>query len=311
MPETEPDPVRQYLDRIGQTELLTAEDEVRLAKTMELGTNALNELVSKSDKISEGEMQELLEAIEQGAHARQQFIEANLRLVVSIAKRYVHKVRTSELLDLVQEGNMGLHTAVDKFDYRRGFKFSTYATWWITQAITRSLSNNERTIRVPVQVEDNISTVIKTKQLFYTREGREPDAQEIAEESGLSIQKVKNAVEVLSSTADIVSLNNPVSDDEMAAELVNFIEDTKVDIESEILHEAGESQLFDLLRNSLDEREIKVMILRYGIGGAEEHTLEQLGKVLGVTRERIRQIETSALMKMREYADKNKLEVAI
>jgi RNA polymerase primary sigma factor len=262
------DPVRQYLKEIGAYSLLTQADETRLARLIEDGSPA-----------------------EQAA-ARRQFIQSNLRLVVSIAKKYASS--GLPLLDLVQEGNLGLMRAVEKFDYRKGFKFSTYATWWIRQAITRAIADKGRTIRVPVHMVETLTRVSRAQGRLVKMLGREPTPAELAVESGMTLDKVEDALRV---APEPVSLSEPVGEED--SELEDFIKDENAaepfEAAAELLRQA------DLRRvlQTLSERERKVLEMRFGLGSGEPRTLEEVGKAFNLTRERIRQIEAKALSKLR------------
>lgn len=268
------DSVRMYLKEIGKIDLLTFEQEVEYAKAIELGSE----------------------------DARKNLINANLRLVVSIAKKYIGRGLT--FLDLVQEGNQGLMRAVEKFDWKRGFKFSTYATWWIRQAITRAIADQAKTIRIPVHMVETINKVYKATRALTQRLGHEPDIAQIAEEVGISIDKVE---EIYRISQDTTSLATPVGDDEDSF-LGDFIEDTTQlspyeETSMELLRESIEEVL-----ESLDERESKVLSLRFGLMGETPKTLEEVGKIFNVTRERIRQIEAKALRKLRHPSRRKKLQ---
>ncbi len=267
------DPVRMYLKEIGKVDLLTAEEEIELAKKMEQG-----------DEIS-----------------KRKLAEANLRLVVSIAKRYVG--RGMLFLDLIQEGNMGLMKAVEKFDYRKGYKFSTYATWWIRQAITRSIADQARTIRIPVHMVETINKLIRVSRQLLQDLGREPTPEEIAEERNLDVEKVR---EIIKLSQDPVSLETPIGEEE-DSHLGDFIPDDDAQAPSEaatfiLLKE----QLVDVL-DTLTKREQKVLRLRFGLDDGRPRTLEEVGKEFDVTRERIRQIEAKALRKLRHPSRSKKL----
>lgn len=259
------DPVRMYLKEIGRVDLLTAEEEVELAKRIE-----------QNDE-----------------EAKKQLAEANLRLVVSIAKRYVG--RGMLFLDLIQEGNMGLIKAVEKFDYRKGFKFSTYATWWIRQAITRAIADQARTIRIPVHMVETINKLIRIQRQLLQDLGREPTPEEIGKEMDLTPEKVR---EILKIAQEPVSLETPIGEED-DSHLGDFIEDQEVTSPSDhAAYELLKEQLEDVL-DTLTDREENVLRLRFGLDDGRTRTLEEVGKVFGVTRERIRQIEAKALRKLR------------
>ncbi|WP_368259496.1 RNA polymerase sigma factor RpoD, partial [Enterococcus sp. 2201sp1_2201st1_C11_2201SCRN_220225] len=259
------DPVRMYLKEIGRVPLLTAEEEVALAL-----------------KIEEGDQE-----------AKQRLAEANLRLVVSIAKRYVG--RGMQFLDLIQEGNMGLMKAVEKFDYRKGFKFSTYATWWIRQAITRAIADQARTIRIPVHMVETINKLIRIQRQLLQDLGREPTPEEIGAEMDLPTEKVR---EILKIAQEPVSLETPIGEED-DSHLGDFIEDQEATSPADhAAYELLKEQLEDVL-DTLTDREENVLRLRFGLDDGRTRTLEEVGKVFGVTRERIRQIEAKALRKLR------------
>jgi RNA polymerase primary sigma factor len=286
---------RQYLREIGQIPLLTAADEVDLARRVEAGLFAEERLVGASDVDSQLAM-DLDRLVVLGRMAKHRLIEANLRLVVSVAKRYVGRGVT--MLDLVQEGNLGLIRAVEKFDYTRGYKFSTYATWWIRQAMSRALADQARTIRVPLHVVELINRVVRVQRRMLQERGYEPTPQEVAAQLGLAPERVS---EVLRLAQEPMSLYAPVGDENDVA-LGDLIEDG--DAASPV-----ESAAFLLLREHLDavlstlgERERKVVQLRYGLADGRPRTLEEIGRIFGVTRERIRQIESKTLSKLRDHA---------
>ena len=267
------DPVRMYLKEIGKIKLLSPEEELEVARRM-----------------AEGD-----------ADARKKMTESNLRLVVSIAKRYVG--RGMQLLDLVQEGNLGLLKAVEKFDYTKGYKFSTYATWWIRQAITRAIADQARTIRIPVHMVETINRVIRTAHSMVQELGREPSAEEIAAEMKLDVSKVE---EILKIAQEPVSLETPIGEEE-DSHLGDFIQD-------EVVSQPAEAASFTLLREQLEEvlttltpREEQVLRMRFGLSDGKSHTLEEVGKEFDVTRERIRQIESKALRKLRHPSRSKKL----
>ena len=285
------DLVRQYLREIGEYELLTAADEVTLAKAIEAGRDAHGEL-QRSESVPTGRRRELDALARAGADAKQAFIQSNLRLVVSIAKRY--QSSGLPLLDLVQEGNLGLIRAVEKFEYRKGFKFSTYATWWIRQAISRAIADKSRTIRVPVHMVETVAQVTRATGRLARSLGREPTVVEIATDTGMSPEKVMDAQRV---APDPVSLFEQVGDDN--AELVDFLEDRNAETPFEVAATAMQHHELWTVLGSLSEREQRVLELRFGLVGDRPRTLEEVGQEFQVTRERIRQIEAKALSKLR------------
>jgi RNA polymerase primary sigma factor len=285
------DTVGLYLDEVSEHELLTAEDEVHLARAMEQGRKARAKI--DSGEYQRSERAKLMRAIEAGEDAKMAFIRSNLRLVISIAKRYTG--RGLDLLDLIQEGNLGLIRAVEKFDWRKGFKFSTYATWWIRQAITRGLGNNGRTIRLPVHMVDVVRTVHDTKQVLHDQFHRTPTLEEISEASGLDPERVMAALEA---PAETISLDRPVGEDGDAA-LQDFVQDEEaLDPEDRAASAWRRDRLIKALRY-LDQEEQQVLWLRFGLDGDEPWTLSDVGKVVNATRERVRQIEARGLAKLR------------
>ncbi|MCR5237902.1 MAG: RNA polymerase sigma factor RpoD [Lachnospiraceae bacterium] len=267
------DPVRMYLKEIGKVPLLSAEEEVELAKRMELGDQ----------------------------EAKNKLAEANLRLVVSIAKRYVG--RGMLFLDLIQEGNLGLIKAVEKFDYRKGYKFSTYATWWIRQAITRAIADQARTIRIPVHMVETINKLIRVSRQLLQELGREPTPEEIAAEMNMPVEKVR---EILKISQEPVSLETPIGEEE-DSHLGDFIQDEQVPVPADAAaFELLKEQLNEVL-DTLTEREQKVLRLRFGLDDGKARTLEEVGRQFNVTRERIRQIEAKALRKLRHPSRSRKL----
>ena len=270
------DPVRMYLKEIGKVPLLTAEEEIELSKQMELGG-------------------------EEGKRAQQRLAEANLRLVVSIAKRYVG--RGMLFLDLIQEGNLGLIKAVEKYDYRKGFKFSTYATWWIRQAITRAIADQARTIRIPVHMVETINKLIRVSRQLLQELSREPTPEEIAEEMGMSVERVREIPKI---SQEPVSLETPIGEEE-DSHLGDFIQDDNVPVPADAAaFTLLKEQLVEVL-GTLTEREQKVLRLRFGLDDGRARTLEEVGKEFNVTRERIRQIEAKALRKLRHPSRSRKL----
>ncbi len=277
------DPVRMYLREIGRVPLLSAEEEVRLARRMERGRlELLKPVISRDYRI-----------IEDGEEAQRRLTEANLRLVVSVAKKYIG--RGMSLLDLIQEGNIGLIRAVEKFDYTKGYKFSTYATWWIRQAITRAIADQARTIRIPVHMVETINRLIRISRRLLQDLGREPTSEEIAEQMEISPEKVREIIKV---SQEPVSLETPIGEED-DSHLGDFIEDhTALAPADAASHQLLKEQVEDVLE-SLTERERKVLQLRFGLDDGRSRTLEEVGKEFHVTRERIRQIEAKALRKLR------------
>jgi len=294
------DAVGAYLDEVSGHELLTAEDEVRLARAMEAGRRAFHRL--ETEDLPAAERADLEQAVDLADDAKAAFIRSNLRLVISIAKRY--SGRGLDLLDLIQEGNLGLIRAVEKFDWRKGFKFSTYATWWIRQAITRGLGNHGRTIRLPVHMVDVVRTVQEAEMTLHEQYRRAPTIAEISLVSGLDEEKI---VIALNAPGETISLDRRVGDDG-DAELGDFVQDeTALDPFVEVAEGARREELAKAL-DSLEERERKVIDLRYGLDGSQPRTLSDVGTILGITRERVRQIETRALSKLRHPSTNYDLE---
>ncbi len=298
------DPVRMYLKEIGKVPLLTAAEEIDLAMKIEAGVAATEELDRAEDEGIELERRDKrrLTRVEQvGIDAKQALIEANLRLVVSIAKRYVG--RGMLFLDLIQEGNLGLIRAVEKFDYTKGFKFSTYATWWIRQAITRAIADQARTIRIPVHMVETINKLVRIQRQLLQQLGREPTPEEIGEEMGLPADRVR---EIQKISQEPVSLETPIGEEE-DSQLGDFIEDEAAVVPPDA---ASFSMLQEQLGKVLDglaERERKVISLRFGLEDGHPRTLEEVGREFGVTRERIRQIESKTLAKLRHPSRSSKL----
>jgi RNA polymerase sigma factor (sigma-70 family) len=286
------DSVGMYLESVAEHELLSAEDEVTLARAMERGKKAQRRL-DTAEGLTAYERAELYRAIHAADEAKAEFIRSNLRLVISIAKRYTG--RGLDLLDLVQEGNLGLIRAVEKFDWRKGFKFSTYATWWIRQAITRGLGNQGRTIRLPVHMVDVVRTVQETALSLSERLRRSPTIAEISEASGLDLERVRVA---LDAPGDTVSLDRPVGTDG-DAELSDFVEDDDAVDPFTLAAELSARRHLEQAMCLLDDREREVIRLRYGLDGSSPRTLSDVGKHFDLTRERIRQIEGRALAKLR------------
>ena len=295
------DTVGLYLERVSDHTLLTAEDEVSLARTMESGRRAQAEL-DAAGKLTPKERAKLYRLIHAGGEAKMTFIQANLRLVISIAKRY--SGRGLDLLDLIQEGNLGLIRAVEKFDWRKGFKFSTYATWWIRQAIARGVGNQARTIRLPVHMVDIVRTVQETRLILTEELRRPPTDLEIAESSGLRLERVVAAISVPS---DTISLDRPVGE-EGDAELHDFIGDGQMpDPFTHTAEIMRRRHLLDAL-GLLTETERNVLYLRFGLDGGEPRTLSDVGKIYNLTKERVRQIESKALSKLRHPSSPVELE---
>ncbi len=298
------DPVRMYLKEIGKVNLLSSDEEVQLAQDMSAGAAAkeqLEELQKAGETIPDDVAKELNRAIKRGERAKQRLAEANLRLVVSIAKRYVG--RGMQFLDLIQEGNLGLIKAVEKFDYTKGYKFSTYATWWIRQAITRAIADQARTIRIPVHMVETINKVIRVSRQLLQELGHDPTPEEIAADMDMPVERVR---EILKIAQEPVSLETPIGEEE-DSHLGDFIPD-------EDASEPAEAASFTLLKEQLVEvlstltpREEKVLKLRFGIEDGRTRTLEEVGKEFNVTRERIRQIEAKALRKLRHPSRSKKL----
>ena len=299
------DPVRMYLKEIGKVSLLTAAEEVDLAMKIEAGVEAMAQLDASEEEggvpLERRERRRLSRIEQVGLDAKQQLIEANLRLVVSIAKRYVG--RGMLFLDLIQEGNLGLIRAVEKFDYTKGFKFSTYATWWIRQAITRAIADQARTIRIPVHMVETINKLVRIQRQLLQSLGREPTPEEIAEEMGLTPERVR---EIKKISQEPVSLETPIGEEE-DSQLGDFIEDDAAVVPPDA---ASFSMLQEQLAKTLEglaERERKVITLRFGLEDGHPRTLEEVGREFGVTRERIRQIESKTLAKLRHPSRSQKL----
>ena len=271
------DPVRLYLKEIGKYPLLTTEEEIALAKQIAEGTP------------------------EEQAAAKKKLSEANLRLVVSIAKRYVG--RGMQFLDLIQEGNLGLIKAAEKFDYTKGYKFSTYATWWVRQAITRAIADQARTIRIPVHMVETINRIVRVNRQLQQKLGREPRPEEIAKELGISVSKVQEIIKI---AQEPVSLETPIGEEE-DSHLGDFIEDENAPAPAEVASNAMMREQLQEVLHTLTPREEKVIRLRFGLEDGQAHTLEEVGKEFNVTRERIRQIEAKALRKIRHPGRSKKL----
>lgn len=303
------DPVRMYLKEIGKVNLLTSDEEVELARAMVLGAESAQQLEEAEEaknadeavSLTKEEEIELKRLVKKGNLAKQRLAEANLRLVVSIAKRYVG--RGMLFLDLIQEGNLGLIKAVEKFDYTKGYKFSTYATWWIRQAITRAIADQARTIRIPVHMVETINKVIRVSRQLLQELGHDPSPEEISEEMNMPVDKVR---EILKIAQEPVSLETPIGEEE-DSHLGDFIPDEDASEPSEAASfTLLKEQLVDVL-STLTPREEKVLKLRFGIEDGRTRTLEEVGKEFNVTRERIRQIEAKALRKLRHPSRSKKL----
>ncbi|MEN9342268.1 MAG: polymerase sigma factor SigA [Candidatus Parcubacteria bacterium] len=271
-----PDAVQMYLKEIGKTALLSKDEEKDLARRAEKGDE----------------------------EARQKLIRANLRLVVSIAKRYINRTPHLGILDLIQEGNIGLSRAVDKFDYRKGFKFSTYATWWIRQAINRALADQSRTVRIPVHMVEVISKYTQTRRQLIQELGRDPLAEEIAAEMGIDVEKVRHIQKI---SQEVLSIETPIGDEDDSV-LGDFIEDQSNPRPDQLAARAYLRDLIGEILSDLSDREQKILRMRFGLEDGVSHTLEEVGKVFGVTRERIRQIEAKALERIREHGKAKSLE---
>ena len=306
------DLVRMYLKEIGKVPLLSADEEIELAQKMEAGSVAVEKIPLLKERLAEtGDEQEKEEIqaeikalqldVDRGSDAKKRLAEANLRLVVSIAKRYVG--RGMLFLDLIQEGNLGLIKAVEKFDYRKGYKFSTYATWWIRQAITRAIADQARTIRIPVHMVETINKLIRVSRQLLQELGREPTPEEIAEEMKMPVERVR---EILKISQEPVSLETPIGEEE-DSHLGDFIKDDNVPVPADAAaFTLLKEQLIEVL-GTLTEREQKVLRLRFGLDDGRARTLEEVGKEFNVTRERIRQIEAKALRKLRHPSRSRKL----
>ncbi len=305
------DPVRMYLKEIGKVPLLSADEEIELAQNMEDGavaTEKINVLKGRLDGAAEEETAEIKEElktlhsdVDKGADAKKRLAEANLRLVVSIAKRYVG--RGMLFLDLIQEGNLGLIKAVEKFDYKKGYKFSTYATWWIRQAITRAIADQARTIRIPVHMVETINKLIRVSRQLLQELGREPSPEEIAKEMNMPVERVR---EILKISQEPVSLETPIGEEE-DSHLGDFIKDDNVPVPADAAAFTLLKEQLEEVLGTLTEREQKVLTLRFGLEDGRARTLEEVGKEFNVTRERIRQIEAKALRKLRHPSRSRKL----
>jgi RNA polymerase primary sigma factor len=298
------DPVRMYLKEIGKVPLLTAAQEIDLAMKIEAGLEAtarIEEAEEAGITLDRAERRRLMRIEAVGIEAKQQLVEANLRLVVSIAKRYVG--RGMLFLDLIQEGNLGLIRAVEKFDYTKGFKFSTYATWWIRQAITRAIADQARTIRIPVHMVETINKLIRVQRSLLQELGREPTPEEIGEKMEMTADRVR---EILKISQEPVSLETPIGEEE-DSQLGDFIEDGEAVVPPEAASFSMLQEQLSKVLDGLSERERKVIELRFGLTDGHPRTLEEVGREFGVTRERIRQIESKTLCKLRHPSRSSKL----
>ncbi|HEY2815106.1 MAG TPA: RNA polymerase sigma factor RpoD [Acidimicrobiales bacterium] len=303
---TSSDPVRMYLKEIGRVPLLSAAEEVTLAKRIEAGGLASEKLADLSalrelDTLDFAERRGLERLARDGEEAKSELIQANLRLVVSIAKRYVG--RGMLFLDLIQEGNLGLMRAVEKFDYTKGFKFSTYATWWIRQAITRAIADQARTIRIPVHMVESINKVHRVQRQMLQELEREPTVEELADKVGMTAARVR---EIMRISQDPLSLDSPVGEED-DSNLADFIEDAQAEAPAEIAARMMLNSAVLEALGELNEREQQVVRLRFGLEDGQARTLEEVGKEFGVTRERIRQIESKTLAKLRHPHRSQKL----
>jgi RNA polymerase nonessential primary-like sigma factor len=287
------DLVRVYLNTIGKTALLTAEQEVELAKRIEAGLYA-ERLLAEKQGLSPARQRDYKALVIDGKAAKRHLLEANLRLVVSVAKRYTGHGMT--FLDLIQEGNVGLIRAVEKFDYTKGFKFSTYATWWIRQAITRAMADSGRTIRLPVHLAEQVNKVVRTRRRVHQELEREPTAEELGLELDMTPERI---TELLEYSRDLVSLDQTVGTDE-ESRLGDFIEDADAAVaEDAVAFQMMKGDVRHVL-STLEERERDVVVLRFGLDGGQPRTLEQIGKQFGLSRERVRQIERETMAKLRD-----------
>jgi RNA polymerase primary sigma factor len=299
-----PDPVRQYLKEIGRVPLLTGPEEVDLAKKVEAGvaaTGALEQAKADGVKLPTAELRHLRRVEAAGAAAKKHMVAANLRLVVSIARRYAN--RGLSLLDLIQEGSLGLIRAVEKFDYTRGFKFSTYATWWIRQAISRAIADQGRTIRIPVHMVETINQVTRIQRGLVQELGREPSEDEIGERAEMTAQRVREIIKLAQSPA---SLDSPIGEDG-DGKLGDFIEDSEAIAPPDAADVSMMQEQLRAILGTLPDRERRVIELRYGLVDGHPRTLEEVGREFGVTRERIRQIEAKTLTKLRHPSRLGKL----
>lgn len=298
------DPVRMYLKEIGRVELLKGDEEYELALLIDRAKKVREEYENRlrnSDKISSEEIAEYEDIFKKGEFASKKLVEANLRLVVSIAKRYVS--RGLQFLDLIQEGNMGLMKAVGKFDHTKGYKFSTYATWWIRQAITRAIADQARTIRIPVHMVETINKMVRTQRTLTQELEREPTPEEVAERMGISVERVQS---IQKTAQEPISLESPVGEEEDSS-LGDFIPDNDILTPYEFTSKEMLKRELDAALETLTDREEKVLRMRFGLLDGKSRTLEEVGKEFNVTRERIRQIEAKAIRKLRSPNRSKKL----
>ena len=301
MDELLDDPVKNYLKQIGRVSLLNAEQEVDLSERIEAGLYAQHLLDTESDQMDFKRKRELKWAANDGRRAKDHLLEANLRLVVSLAKRYTG--RGMLFLDLIQEGNLGLIRAVEKFDYQKGFKFSTYATWWIRQAITRAIADQARTIRIPVHMVETINKLVRVQRQLLQDLGRDPTPEEIGAEMDMSADRVR---EIQKISQEPVSLETPIGEEE-DSQLGDFIEDSQAIVPPDAASFSMLQEQLTQVLDSLADRERKVIELRFGLVDGHPRTLEEVGREFGVTRERIRQIESKTLAKLRHPSRSSKL----
>jgi RNA polymerase primary sigma factor len=289
------DTVRMYLKEIGRVDLLTVDDERHLAQAIDEGNVAAGRLDAEHEgsALTDIERRRLMRVVHNGQRAKSELIQANLRLVVSIAKRY--SGRGMQFLDLIQEGNLGLMRAVDKFDHTKGFKFSTYATWWIRQAITRSIADQARTIRIPVHMVESMNRVLRMQRQMHQELEREPTLDELADRCGMTTERIR---EILRISQDPLSLDSPVGEED-DSNLADFIEDLTADAPADMATKRMLTQAVEEALGELTEREQEIVRMRFGLDDGQARTLEDVGKEFGVTRERIRQIEAKTLAKLR------------
>ncbi len=287
------DLVRVYLNEIGKVALLNAEQEVDLAKRIEAGLYAAHVLAERADTLPAASARELRVLVRDGKRAKEHLLQANLRLVVSLAKRYTG--HGMPFLDLIQEGNLGLIRAVEKFDYAKGYKFSTYATWWIRQAITRAMADQGRTIRLPVHLVEQVNKLQRTRRFMHQQLGRDATDEELAAELDITPEKVS---ELFQHSRDLVSLDQTVGTDE-DAELGDFIEDTDAPLAEDAVAFGFMRDQIDKVLDTLEAREREVLRMRYGLDDGRPHTLDEIGRAFGLSRERIRQIERDTMAKLR------------